>query len=101
MVCETGLLCVCPFGGKSGECIPACQGPGDCGPDEACSSGHCVAKPCTSDADCPESNGYLFACSSAHVCGAKACTTDADCGAQFCVNGTCNPKQGMCVEPAA
>jgi hypothetical protein len=102
MVCGPGGGCTCPVGGKSGNCIPACKGPSDCGADEACaSSGHCVVKPCTSDADCPSASNVDYACSAAGTCGVKPCKTDADCGAHYCVNSTCYPQPGMCTPPAA
>jgi hypothetical protein len=101
MVCGPGGACTCPVGGKTGSCIPACTTASGCGPDEACaSSGHCVAKPCTSDAQCPSTQTVDYACSGG-VCATKSCKTDADCGAHYCVNGTCYPQAGVCVPPAA
>ncbi len=35
-VCGPGSGCECGIGGKTGECIPACAGPTDCGGDETC-----------------------------------------------------------------
>jgi hypothetical protein len=99
-VCGPPSECECGFGGKTGECIPACTGPGDCSADEACSSGHCVPKPCSSDADCPSPSTVDYACS-AGVCGVKSCSSDADCGAHYCVNRTCYPLPGACTPPAA
>lgn len=99
-VCGPGSGCSCGFG-PSGECIPACTGPGDCSPDEACSvSGHCVPKPCATDADCPSPSTVDYACS-AGFCGIKSCSSDADCGGHYCVNGTCYPQPGSCTPPAA
>lgn len=100
MVCGPGGPCTCPVGGKTGSCIPACTGASDCGPDEACASGHCVAKPCTSDSECPSTQSVDYACSGG-VCAPKSCKTNADCGAHYCVNGTCYPQAGACVAPAA
>jgi hypothetical protein len=101
MVCEPGGPCTCSVNGKSGNCIPACQGPADCTPDEACSGGHCVPKPCTSDTECPSNQYVDYACSSTGICAKKSCKTNADCGAHFCVEGTCFPQQGICVPPVA
>jgi hypothetical protein len=101
MVCGPGGSCTCPVGGKSGSCIPACQSASDCGSDETCSpTGHCVAKPCTTDAQCPSTSTVDYACS-AGTCAVKSCQSSADCGAHYCVSGTCYPQAGMCVEPAA
>jgi hypothetical protein len=101
MVCGPGGGCTCPVGGKPGSCIPACQSASDCSADEACApTGHCVAKPCTSDAECPGTQTVDFACS-AGTCAVKSCKTNADCGAHYCVSGTCTPQQGMCSAPAA
>jgi hypothetical protein len=102
MVCGPGGPCTCGVGGKTGSCIPACHVATDCAADEACgASGHCVAKPCTTDADCPSTSSLDYACSAAKTCAPKSCTTDADCGAHFCVNNTCYPQPGSCVPPAA
>jgi hypothetical protein len=101
MVCGPAGGCVCPVGGKSGSCIPACQSASDCSPDESCSpTGHCVAKSCTTDAECPSTQTVDFACA-AGTCAPKSCNTDANCGAHYCVSGTCYPQAGMCVAPAA
>jgi hypothetical protein len=101
MVCAPAGGCVCPVGGKTGSCIPACQGASGCSADEACApSGHCIPKPCTTDAECPSTQYVDYACTSG-ACAIKACTTDADCGAHFCVNGACYPQAGACTPPAA
>jgi hypothetical protein len=101
MVCGPGGPCTCAVNGKAGSCIAACTPASGCGPDEACSStGHCVAKPCTTDADCPSTQYVDYACSSG-TCAIKSCTTDADCGGHYCVSGTCYPQPGICVPPAA
>jgi hypothetical protein len=101
MVCGPGGPCTCGVGAKTGSCIPACQSPTDCGADETCSStGHCVAKPCTTDAECPSTSTVDFACSGG-TCAVKSCKTNADCGAHYCVSGTCYPQPGMCIPPAA
>jgi hypothetical protein len=86
--------------GKSGSCIPTCVSASDCSADEACSpTGHCVAKSCTTDAECPSTQTVDYACS-AGSCAVKSCQTNTDCGAHYCVSGTCYPQQGMCVPPA-
>lgn len=96
MVCGPGGSCTCPVGGNSGSCIAACQSASDCSPDETCSpTGHCVPKPCTTDAQCHSTQAVDYACS-AGTCAAKSCQTSADCGAHYCVSGTCYPVQGMC-----
>lgn len=101
MVCGSGGECTCSVNGKSGSCIPACTSANDCGPDESCAtSGHCVAKACTTDADCPSTQTVDFACSGG-TCGVKACKTSADCGSHYCVNGACYPQAGMCTYPPA
>ncbi len=102
MVCGPAGGCTCPVGGKSGSCIPACQSASDCSPDESCApGGHCVAKACTTDAECPSTQTADYACSAAGTCAIKPCQTSADCGAHYCVNGACYPQAGMCVAPAA
>lgn len=98
MVCEAARGCTCSVGGKTGSCIPACTSASGCGPDEACSGGHCVPKPCTSDSECPSSASVDYACESG-VCATKSCKTSADCGAHYCVNRTCFAQAGVCVSP--
>jgi hypothetical protein len=99
MVCGPGGPCTCPVNGKAGSCIAACQGASSCGPDEACSAtGLCVAKPCTTDADCPSTPTARYGCS-AGTCEFKPCQTDADCSGLYCINGNCDPEQGACVLP--
>ncbi|MGH7295150.1 MAG: hypothetical protein ACRELB_09465, partial [Polyangiaceae bacterium] len=93
--------CVCLPSGKTGSCVAACTATSGCGADEACSGGHCVAKPCTTDGDCPSSSFVDYACSTGGTCAEKTCKTDGDCGAHYCVNGTCYPQAGVCVPPAA
>jgi hypothetical protein len=101
MVCGPPGGCTCAVNGKSGSCIPACKSASDCSPDESCaSSGHCVAKSCTADADCPSTQTVDFACSGG-TCAFKSCKTNADCGAHYCISGTCYPQAGMCVYPPA
>jgi hypothetical protein len=103
MVCGPGGACTCSMNGKTGSCILACQGPSDCQPDEACdmATGHCVAAPCKTDADCPEKNNVIYACSATSTCAPKTCKTTADCPGHYCVNGICNGQMGVCVPPAA
>jgi hypothetical protein len=102
MVCGPAGGCTCPVGGKSGSCIPACQSASDCSPDESCApGGHCVAKTCTTDAECPSTQTVDYACSATGTCAVKSCQTSADCGAHYCVSGACYPQAGMCVAPAA
>jgi hypothetical protein len=100
MVCEPAGPCVCPQGGGRGECVPACQSASDCGPNQLCTAGHCGAKPCATEADCPSVNGVLFGCNTGK-CGLKSCGSDADCSGQYCVNGTCSKEPGVCTPPAA
>jgi hypothetical protein len=95
MVCGPGGPCDCSQLGKSGSCIPACQTDSECGAQEACQSGHCVVKPCTSDADCPSGGDY--ACFSG-LCSAKGCAADTDCHGGYCVNGACSQQAGVCVQ---
>jgi hypothetical protein len=101
MVCGPGGPCVCPFNGKRGSCILACQGPNDCGPLNACSSGHCVPKPCTRDDECPSTTNEDYACGPQGVCAQRTCATDADCLGHYCVNRVCYPSGGICVPPVA
>ena len=101
LVCAPAGGCVCPAGGKTGTCIPACTTAADCGPNLACSGGHCIAKPCTTDGDCKSTPLGDFACTRAGVCGPKACASDADCGGHFCVGKACYSQPGICVPPAA
>ncbi len=101
MVCGPPGECTCSASGKTGSCIPACKSAGDCSPDETCAvSGHCVAKTCTADTDCPSTSTVDYACSGG-TCAAKSCQTNADCGAHYCIVGTCYPQAGMCVYPPA
>jgi hypothetical protein len=101
MVCGPGGPCTCPKDGKTGSCIPACQGPSDCGVDEACAAGHCVAKPCTTDTDCSTNGIADYACGASGTCAPKPCASDADCGGHFCVDKFCYTKAGICVPPVA
>ncbi len=101
MVCGPGGPCVCPAGGKSGSCIPACVSANDCGPNLACAAGHCVAKPCTTNGECSNTSTGDYACGASHTCGPKACASDADCGGHYCVDKLCYPQAGICVPPAA
>ena len=101
MVCGPPGECTCGVDGKSGSCIPACTSSSDCSPDQSCASGgHCVAKSCTTDADCPSTQTVDFACSGG-TCAEKSCQTNPDCGAHYCVSGTCYPQAGMCSYPPA
>jgi hypothetical protein len=95
MVCDQTGPCACAT-----SCIPACQSAADCGPNLACSSGHCVAKHCTSAADCSATSTVDYACN-AGTCGPKTCSSDVDCGGHYCVNKICYPIPGVCVEPPA
>jgi hypothetical protein len=96
MVCGPPEFCV-----SGSECIPACQSDTDCGSAESvCRSGHCVAKPCNVDADCPSIGISDYACS-AGVCTPKPCTNDSDCHGGFCVNRVCATQQGFCASGAA
>jgi hypothetical protein len=100
LVCEPAGSCVCPTG-KTGTCVAACQSAADCGPNLACSGGHCVAKPCATDGDCSNTSLGDFACTAARTCAPKACATDGDCGGHYCVDKFCYPQPGICVPPAA
>jgi hypothetical protein len=87
----------CP-GGMSGLCIPSCNGGGTmCGVDQACGSqGLCVAKPCSSDGDCPMNGNAFYACTQG-ACAGKSCMADGDCGAgNYCIDNHCYNQAGMC-----
>jgi hypothetical protein len=86
---------------KNGDCIPACKGPSDCAAEQACESGHCVALPCTIDANCPAVGIQDYTCSAGGRCAAKACTGDSECHGGYCVNSYCSSVPGLCTPPSA
>ena len=81
--------CPCALDPALYVCIPACHSDGECDQGETCNgAGHCVARPCVSDADCPAQ----FACEPAtggsdSACQRRRCEADSDCAGGFCVEG--------------
>jgi hypothetical protein len=91
--CGTNQVCeaepACPS--LLQRCVAACADAGGCDPSQTCDgSGHCVAKPCASDVDCP----VHFACRV--VCSRRLCRVDGDCDGGFCVGGGCYDDPGVC-----
>jgi hypothetical protein len=90
-------------------CIALCRDDGDCGIAERCDTGHCVARPCGSAAQCPP----LFDCvpsalGDATVCSRRECEADDDCAPAYCVQGNlfskapgrrCYDQLGRCIGP--
>jgi dienelactone hydrolase len=78
------------------QCLAPCQTSAlGCATGEQCEpSGHCVATPCSIDADCPSQ----FACA-ASACMRKTCGADSDCSMGFCVLGRCFDTLGTCAAP--
>jgi hypothetical protein len=94
------MICVrlaCVGGGSAGYCRPGCQSASDCGVDMVCgSTSRCVAKTCTTAADCSAS---FDMCDSGQGCVGKSCAGESDCSGGHCVNGVCGSKAGKCVAP--
>jgi hypothetical protein len=85
----------CP-GGPSGFCVEgvACT-PDQCDPGTAydASQQHCVAIACQMASECPPN----FTCpATTGTCVRKTCTADADCK-DYCVTGYCFESLGTCV----
>jgi hypothetical protein len=99
MVCGPPGPCTCPSAGKSGSCIPACAATFDCRPGLVCQSGHCSARSCSADSDCPPIGIQDYACDGGQ-CGAKACASDADCHGGYCINSACSTQPGACAQGA-
>jgi hypothetical protein len=99
-ICAPVDPATCQFGLA---CMAGCQADSDCRIDQTCDELHrCVARPCASDADCPQ----LFAClegsaSSLLACQRRGCLLDADCQGGLCVTGYCYDELGTCVLPPA
>ena len=71
-----------------------------CGTLQECNgAGHCVAKVCATNADCPRN----FTCGggTAPHCARTTCTGDPDCPDGRCVNGTCRDDLGTCEDRVA
>ena len=101
----------CKAGGQSMICQPiACSCTGQlscvqgCTSDMACAAqgevcdlatARCVAKACTTGADCPAN----FDCQTG-ACARRPCTTDLECDG-YCVEGQCYDQTGTCTPPAA
>jgi hypothetical protein len=89
-VCQTSA---CPCQSFAGLCAPACTGSGQCSAGETCQAGHCVATPCTTNADCVAN----FICDPTSLtCQLKTCQTDGECNG-YCVDNVCASKPGVCV----
>lgn len=90
-ICEPGLVC----DPQTYSCVAACEGDDECGADERCSSGRCVAvsgRPsgCQNNDDCPLGERCVQEPSSACVPG---CGSDSDCSlAAVCVSGQCRSR---------
>lgn len=80
------------------QCVMRCDLPvggplGPCKPGQACVNGHCVAKACKSDEDCPP----FFQCVVAsQTCERRTCQADGDCLGGRCVKGACYDSLGTC-----
>ena len=82
------------------DCVRGCTSDADCSIGQGCGvDHHCVATPCTSDAECPPN----FACDGI-ACQRKTCSSDTDCTGA-CVSysparsSTCWSGPGTCMPP--
>jgi hypothetical protein len=83
------LVCVVTACGAA-ACNAGCTMDAECGTGMTCAAQHCGPKACMKDGDCPAN----FACT-AGKCGVRACKQDSECQG-YCVNGTCDARQGKC-----
>jgi hypothetical protein len=86
--CTVELACIQPCGVQGGK---------TCGALEECKEGHCVAKVCVTDQDCPK-NFFCPIMDLPH-CQRMTCASDAGCPDGYCVNGTCRDEIGYCTYP--
>jgi hypothetical protein len=88
--CSANQRCFVCWNG-CGVCVDACTGDADCRTGTTCdATGHCVRKPCSSDAECSPN----FTCSQGS-CARRSCTKDADCG-DYCYQEFCVETLGVC-----
>jgi hypothetical protein len=83
------------------ECLPGCQGDGQCAAGQICLDARCQPAPCDSNTACPPN----FACGASggagRSCQRRPCSTDLDCDAPagYCVEGLCYAELGDCQLP--
>lgn len=73
-------------------CVAGCRSNSDCASGMACDTQHTCQKACVAgDTSCPVD----YACGSSGICVRKACTSNAECSAA-CVKGACYSSRGTC-----
>lgn len=86
-LCQPAMQCVMRCDLSLGSPLPPCE------QGEECVDGHCVARACATDTDCP----WLFWCDPTHeTCSRRTCETDAECAGGRCVKGACHESLGTC-----
>ena len=96
--CDMGMVCAeephpCACTGER-DCIAPCIAGDPCGSGKQCDAGgHCVAQPCSQDADCPSN----FSCTGG-ACERVTCKASSECD-DYCVKGSCFAIPGNCGYP--
>jgi plastocyanin len=109
--CPAGSIC------NNYMCIvpKSCSSPSDCGVNQTCSGGKCIAltSECQTDFDCGLNSGAI--CHDGKCTSLKVCSSNSDCGSGFCYNSseystpfctapqTCNnnndcPEDSACID---
>jgi plastocyanin len=82
--CPAGSIC------NNYMCIvpKSCSSPSDCGVNQTCSGGKCIAltSECQTDFDCGLNSGAI--CHDGKCTSVKVCSSNSDCGSGFCYNSS-------------
>jgi plastocyanin len=82
--CPAGSIC------NNYMCIvpKLCSSPSDCGINQTCSGGKCIAltSECQTDFDCGLNSGAI--CHDGKCTSVKVCSSNSDCGSGFCYNSS-------------
>ncbi len=89
-----GRDCLCA---PAARCVSACSGDDGCEDGQRCdASGHCTARTCASDDECP-AQFTCFLYGDTQTCVRRYCQgRDADCPSGFCVDQRCHDRRGTC-----